>query len=132
MVGRSYVNHGDHQVSRDTLCSIAELVIGKILILLNEGYGSWDIGICIKTCMSGRIDGHIGQMEGHGDFVVLANVSAAVFIKLAIDDMPSPMETQHTLQRSAPIVPVPALLVCLQASPSLTIGLSCMIISYCL
>ena len=133
LVGHSYVNYGDHQVSCDTLHSITELVIGKILILLNEGYGSWTLVFALKlACWVGLMVTSVGRRVMVTSCMVLANVSAAVFIELAIDDMPSPMETQHMLRCSAPIVPVPALLVHLQAPPSLTIGSSCMIISYCL
>ena len=42
--------------------------------------------------------------------MAFANVSAAMFIELAMEDMPSPAETRRTLRRSAPVVPVPALL----------------------
>ena len=65
--------------------------------------------------------------------IAFANVSAATFIELAIEDMPSPAETRRTLRRSAPVVPVPALLAHLRLSPSLVIfsqSSSCMVVRH--
>ena len=57
----------------------------------------------VPVCQGATSAGHrvVGTLH-----MAFANVSVAMFIELAIEDIPLPAETWHTLWCSAPIVPV--------------------------
>ena len=48
-VGHSNIDCCDHRVRRDALCRIAEFVVRKALVCLDEGDGDWDAAIPVDA-----------------------------------------------------------------------------------
>ena len=63
------IDRGDHWVVCDALCSIAELVVWKLLIWFNEGYCDMDVRSQVGTCMPQVTDDPLRWVHGHGSFM---------------------------------------------------------------